>query len=61
MIDNSTSFKDKLRRVEEAISHILGIPQPIEIENKYFVRIKNWDTLFQISRKIHIEQSYLEI
>jgi CYTH domain-containing protein/predicted ATPase len=35
IIDNSGSFEDKQRRVLEHLFQFLGIPVPIEIENKY--------------------------
>ncbi|MCK9272233.1 AAA family ATPase [Candidatus Gracilibacteria bacterium] len=59
VIDNSTDFKAKLLRVEKAISSIIGIPQPIERENKYLVSIKDFYKLMKNSRKVEIEQTYL--
>ncbi len=59
VIDNSSDFRGKLLKVEQEISHILGIPEPIEKENKYHVRVRNRDNLYSISRKVNIEQTYL--
>ncbi len=50
-----------MRAVEEAISHILGIPQPLEIENKYLVEILDFDQLKRGARKVNIEQHYLQV
>lgn len=61
VIDNSTAFDGKLRRVEESISHILWIPQPLEIENKYLIRITDMDALMKVSRSVDIEQTYIQL
>ncbi len=37
VIDNSTNFELKLDRVMGAVSHVVGIPQPQEIERKFLV------------------------
>ena len=42
VIGNDCTFDEKMNRVLKEISHVLGIPQPIEIERKYLVdRIGN--------------------
>ncbi len=38
VIDNSTSFDDKVRRVIEVVSHQLGVPAPARRLRKYLVR-----------------------
>lgn len=59
VIDNSTGFDEKINRAITAISQVVGIPEPIEIERKFLV--KNFD----ISRMTvpysaaEIEQTYL--
>ena len=37
IIDNSTDFEAKIRRVLDALARIVGIPEPVEIERKYLV------------------------
>lgn len=59
VIDNSWDFKTKLSKVGKQIYHILWIPEPIERENKYLIKIKDFDKLLSISRKVNIEQIYL--
>jgi len=59
VIDNSSDFWGKLLKVEQEISHILGIPEPIEKENKYHVRVRDWNKIYSISRMVNIEQTYL--
>lgn len=60
VIDNSTDFEGKKRRVLTAICRFLEIPAPIEIERKFLVKIYDMDVLaFCQHRKIEIEQFYL--
>jgi len=59
VINNSSDFQIKLLRVTQEISNILGIPEPIEKENKYHVRVLDREKIFSISRKVNIEQTYL--
>jgi CYTH domain-containing protein/predicted ATPase len=58
IIDNSTSFEGKLRRVFEAVCQVTGIPEPIEIERKFLIRSMP-DTLPVPSQTFDIEQTYL--
>ena len=37
VIGNDCGFDEKINRVLKEISHVLGVPQPIEIERKYLV------------------------
>ena len=39
VINNHDDFDNKLNRVLKEISHVLGIPQPVEEERKYIVRL----------------------
>ncbi len=38
VIDNATDFAGKVQRVLAAISHVVGVPQPREIERKFLIR-----------------------
>jgi len=61
IIDNSTDFEEKMRRTLKAVSRILGIPVPIEIERKYLLAKRPNLNIkaFQNSPEICIEQVYL--
>lgn len=37
VVDNTTDFEEKKKRVSDAICHALGIPVPLEIEYKYLI------------------------
>jgi len=39
VIGNQTDFDDKLRQVVREISNVLGVPDPIERERKYIVKV----------------------
>lgn len=56
VIGNDCSFEQKINRVLNEISHVLGVPQPIEIERKYLV-----DVIGDIpnSNVSDIQQTYL--
>lgn len=59
IIDNSTDFEGKMRRLLQRICHALGIPVPLEIERKFLIhppRIGSLRVPFEI---IVIEQAYL--
>lgn len=61
IIDNSTDFEGKMRRLLSATCRILGIPVPIEIERK-FLLASNPDfesPELRNAQKILIEQMYL--
>jgi CYTH domain-containing protein/predicted ATPase len=61
VINNSTDFEKKLKRLFQTICVMLGIPAPIEIEKKFLV--KKFPDLRELSQsnvqKIFIEQMYL--
>ena len=60
IIDNSTDFSGKLRRAEEALLHILGIPESLEIERKYLLSgVPDFSNFPVPYRAVHIEQHYL--
>jgi len=62
IIDNSTGFKMKMKRLRQAAARILGIPAPLEIERKFLI-----DPGFSPRdigvpcQKISIEQCYLPL
>ena len=61
IIDNSTDFEKKMHRTLQAISRILGIPVPLEIERKFLLsRIPDFAVKeLQLAQKISIEQIYV--
>jgi len=38
VVNNATDFKTKITRVLQALSRVVGIPEPLEIERKFLVR-----------------------
>ncbi|MDW8249900.1 MAG: AAA family ATPase, partial [Myxococcales bacterium] len=59
IIDNSTDFAGKIRRVFEAICQITGIPRPVPTERKYLLR--NVPSPFPVRAEVvDIEQTYLK-
>ena len=62
VIDNSTNFEDKMKRLIAEISSFLGEPEPFEIERKFLIEypdIKWLDSLPNCQR-IEIIQTYLK-
>jgi len=62
IIDNSTLFETKMKRLLESIKKVLGIPTSLEIERKFLVH-KNFLLKYPIPvpyQKIFIEQVYLK-
>lgn len=60
VIDNSTGFEDKIRRLIKEISSYLGEPQPYEIERKYLVEMPDLNAFNNPTLdKIEIIQTYL--
>lgn len=59
VIDNSTDFERKMRRVIQAVCRALGIPVPLEIERKFL--LKKSPKLNDVVKfyKVDIEQIYL--
>lgn len=47
VIDNSTDFDGKMKRLLRAIEHSLGIPEPLEIEKKYLIKRPDFRLLKQ--------------
>ena len=56
IVDNSTDFDSKIKRVIAEVARLIGIPEPLEIERKFKVRSTN-GVLF--GRKSSIRQTYL--
>lgn len=61
IIDNSTDFKGKLRKVLSEVYAVLGDPVPLEIEHKYLIEKPNLEDLSGIVQVevIDILQTYL--
>jgi CYTH domain-containing protein len=59
VIDNSTDFAGKLRRLDQHLCRALGIPVPLEIENKYVCRPVCFSDISVPCKRIDIEQAYL--
>lgn len=61
IIDNSTSFKEKLERLKKEVFAFLGIPQPLEIERKFLIEYPDIEYLNTIKtcRRTPITQAYL--
>jgi CYTH domain-containing protein len=62
IIDNSTPFEAKMNRLAFAIERLVGLPEPLEIENKYLVRRPNLNQLVKEcgAVPIAIEQIYID-
>ena len=62
VIDNSTGFEEKLRRVVTEISSFLGEPEPMEIERKYLIRFPDLLRLEDLPNcsKVDMIQTYLK-
>ena len=61
IIDNSTSFEEKLSRLKTEIFAFLGIPKPLEIERKFLIEYPDTNLLdnMKTCRKTPITQAYL--
>ena len=61
VIDNSTSFEDKMKRLIAEIVSFLGEPEPYEIERKYLIEYPDikWLESNPSCRRIEIIQTYL--
>lgn len=61
IIGNETDFETKLRRILSAVTHVLGIPEPLEIERKYLLAWPpNLDhPALRAATCVEIEQTYL--
>ncbi|MCR5322664.1 MAG: AAA family ATPase [Lachnospiraceae bacterium] len=62
VIDNSTDFEEKLKRLMSEITSFLGEPQPYEIERKYLIKYPDIAALEALPncRKVEIIQTYLK-
>ena len=62
VIDNSTGFEEKLKRVLAEIHSILGEPEPYEIERKFLIKYpeKDFFKAFPAAHKVDIIQTYLK-
>jgi len=61
VIDNSSNFEDKMKRLTAEISSFLGEPEPFEIERKFLIEYPDIKWLGSIPncRRIEIIQTYL--
>lgn len=61
VIDNSTDFENKIKRLINETKAFLGIPEPLEIERKFLIEYPDIDMLNKIKtcRRIPIIQAYL--
>lgn len=61
VIDNSTNFEDKMKKLMKEISSVLGIPYPYEIERKFKIDKPNYEFLDGLDNciKVRIVQTYL--
>ncbi len=61
VIDNSTDFEDKMRRLIAEISAFLGEPEPYEIERKFLIEYPDtrWLESIPNCRRVEIIQTYL--
>ncbi len=62
VIDNSTDFESKMKRLIANISSFLGEPEPFEIERKFLIQFPNinWLEKEVNCQKIEIIQTYLK-
>lgn len=61
VIENSTNFEDKLKRLIAEIRSFLGEPEPMEIERKFLIEYPDikWLECLPNCRKVDIIQTYL--
>ena len=61
IIDNSTDFDTKMKRLLKEISNVLGEPEPYEIERKFLIEKPNLEYLESLPNceKVTIVQTYL--
>lgn len=62
VIDNSTSFEEKMKRLVLEISSFLGEPLPFEIERKFLIEYPDLKKLEKLEncKKVEIIQTYLK-
>ena len=63
VIDNSTDFTEKMKRLIAEIASFLGEPEPLEIERKFLVEYPDLKWLESLSNceKVEIIQTYLKV
>ncbi|MDP3726564.1 MAG: AAA family ATPase [bacterium] len=59
VVDNSTDFEGKMRRLLKKICHALGVPVPLEIERKFLIHPPELKHFRVPTQVIIIEQAYL--
>ena len=59
IIDNSSNFDNKMKKLLKEISHFLGEPEPYEIERKFLIEYPNISWLEKNCKKLEIIQTYL--
>lgn len=61
VIDNSTDFEDKIKRLIAEIASFLGEPEPCEIERKYLIEYPDiaWLEANPTCKRVEIIQTYL--
>ena len=61
IIDNSTGFEGKMKRLESEIALFTGEMQPYEMERKFLIEYPDmdWLTNYPLARQIDIDQTYL--
>ena len=62
IIDNSTNFEEKMKRLMREISVMLGEPNPFEIERKFLIKMPDISYLESLPNceKVKIVQTYLK-
>ena len=61
VIDNSTNFEMKMKRLLKEISAYLGEPEPDEIERKFLIKYPDLENLKDLTfEKVEIIQTYLK-
>lgn len=62
IIDNSTDFEEKMKRLLKEISNVLGEPEPYEIERKFLIEKPDLEYLdnLPMCEKVQIVQTYLK-
>lgn len=62
IIDNSTDFENKMKRLLKEISNVLGEPEPYEIERKFLIEMPDLEYLSNLPNceKVQIVQTYLK-
>lgn len=62
VIDNSTDFEDKMKRLITEVSSFLGEPEPLEIERKFLIEYPDlaWLENNPACKKVEIIQTYLK-